>query len=179
MKPTDMIPIDELSFFQILREYRDKEGQVISLADVILVLGAGFMVLDAMPLGMISKAALPIGLAVAGIGGALLGLVVAGLAMSMGILADDFLRLLREAKGFPALVIPYWMAGLAWAVTIVSSLFLVAVSATSLGPNLVRWSLAVVAMLLVLSLSWTLGLFGSIIRLVGLKIDTMTPKVPD
>ena len=183
--------VEELSFLDILQQYRRAAGRVIGVSEVILaglMGGAGAWISILMPtanfVALINSLA-PIIVALAG---TILGVSLAAFAITVSLISTPWLGKLRRAGGFPAIVIPYWSSAVAWVVVVILGLGMdILASYYAKGQDLFTNPIHLLAIGLViadltfvgLALSLTLSLFGSLIRLIDLKLATDDiPLVP-
>ncbi|PSR24015.1 MAG: hypothetical protein C7B47_15535 [Sulfobacillus thermosulfidooxidans] len=170
-------PIENLSFFDIVQEYRNIGGYVLSVTDVIFAVLLGgiiFFIAVNEPGPVFLSTMINFGIALTALAGTMLGIAIAAFAVTTSILSDAWLDELKKVNGYPALVVPYWLTGIAWVFVVLFSILLIV--SIDITPRWLALGLITgTSSLLGVALSWSLSLFGSIVRLLGLKVDTYTP----
>lgn len=179
--------VEDLSFFDIVQQYRTIDGRVIGVTDAVVSLAmaaGGFWVASQMPTPNFMALSKSVGPILIGLAGTLLGISLAVVAVTVSLMSTSWLGKLRRAGGFPALVMPYWATAVAWTAVIflglgtniLTSFYvprsdLLTVPLHDLAIGLVTADFAFVG----LATSLSLSLFGSLVRIIGLKLDTDDP----
>lgn len=111
---------------------------------------------------------------IASISATLMGIILAGLAIIVGLAAGDLLNLLSRGKTLHKLLFPFWFTTLLWAVST-----MIAISLNFLPIFLTKsieiYIVSFEAFIFIYSLLGTVGLIGSSIKIL-LLISQLTPK---
>lgn len=157
-------------FKDVLRGYRSNKGKIFRWWDCVAFFIAALAAGLSVRVSANGQTSLQIlGSAYMGLAGAMLGVAIAGLAIATTTLTDKLVTILLDANGYPALLIPFWLTGLSWAVTVGVGGILLLSSLVSLSIWLDVIMAGISSGLLALSITWTMGLFGSVLRFMAFK----------
>ena len=165
---------EDMHIVQLIEAYRATAGRVVAWYDIVVALVAGgTALLTAMNTPKLFNSVAGLASAVAGISGSLLGLAIAAMAIAAGLFVGEWGEKVRKLGYYPALLLPYWLTGCAWAASLGISLVLLLLAGV---PNFPQWIgvalLSTLGTVVGLALTWSLGLFGSILRALDVKLAT-------
>lgn len=170
-------PIEALTFADLLHHYHELGGHLISVGEALFAVAFGAsteLLVSRVDPRHYEAVTTHLGMALAALAGTFFGIAVASFAVTGGILSDSWGRRVQAAGGFPALLVPYWLTGIAWAIEMILAVVLV-VSPTVVPRGVSLTLITAASVTLAIAISWSLSLFGSIMRLVGLRLDMQGP----